>query len=81
MRGAHTAVPQATAKPSNRRVHADRIGTEPMTRHQREHAVMALAALIAAWQHGDDPSPRTPGEDSATPLPLPRTPSEADHAA
>jgi hypothetical protein len=39
-----------------------------MSRPQRDQAVIALAVLITAWQHG----PATePGEDPASPLPLP----------
>jgi hypothetical protein len=55
----------------------EQIGTEQMTSHQHRQAVGALAALIAAWQHGHTRHPQEQGKDSATPLPLPGTASDA----
>jgi hypothetical protein len=50
-RGAHSHA-TCHSNPSNRpeRAHVDRIGTKPMTSHQREQSVTTLAALITAWQ-------------------------------
>ena len=64
-----------TAMPPPRRhvrhpapVRVDRIATTPMSRPQHEQAVAALAVLITAWQHGPTAKP---GEDRASPVPLP----------
>jgi hypothetical protein len=59
----------------------DRIGTEPMTRQQREQAAAALAALITVWQDHLAPDAEGPGADDATLLPLPGVASDTDHAA
>lgn len=82
-RGAHTAMPPATAKPSHRppRVHVDRIVTEPMTSQQRKLAVTALAALIAAWRQDQDAKAKQADLNLVTPLPLPGPASDTDHAA
>jgi hypothetical protein len=63
------------------RVRVERIGTEPMTSHQREQAVEALAALITNWQHSHNCGAEQPGADSATPLPLRGVASDTDDAA
>jgi hypothetical protein len=52
-----------------------------MVGRQRQQAVTALAALINAWQHSQNRDGERPCTDSATPLPLPGTASETDHAA
>jgi hypothetical protein len=49
-------------------VRVERIATTPMSRPQREQAVTALAVLITAWQHC---AAAEPGEDPASPVPLP----------
>ncbi len=69
-RGA-TAMPHSTSK----HVTVEHIAPEPMSGHQREQAIVALATLIAAWQREQDEP------DSAPPLPLTGTASDTDHAA
>ncbi len=57
------------------------ISVKPMNGQQRDRAVTALAALIAAWQHGQAPGAEQTGADSVVPLPLPGAASNTDHAA
>ncbi len=52
-----------------------------MSGQQREQAVTALAALIAAWQHAYDLHPQQPGDGGVLALPLPGAASDTDHAA
>lgn len=52
--------------------------TTPMSRPQHEQAVTALAVLITAWQRC---AAAEPGEDRASPVPLPAHASNTDHAA
>jgi len=60
---------------ASKRIAVEHTGTEPMSSHQREQAITALATLITAWQHDQDqPNP-------ATALPLPGPASDTDHAA
>jgi hypothetical protein len=49
-------------------VRVERIATTLMSRPQRERAVTALAVLITAWQRC---AAAEPGEDRASPVPLP----------
>jgi hypothetical protein len=49
-------------------VRVERIATTPISRSHREQAVIALAVLITAWQHG---TAAEPGEDPASTLSLP----------
>ena len=60
---------------ANKRVAVEHIATEPMSGHQREQAIIALAILITAWQHDQDQP------DSAAPLPLPGPAIDTDDAA
>ncbi len=53
----------------------EHIATEPISGHEREQVIIALATLITAWQHIQDQP------DSAAPLPLPGPASDTDHAA
>jgi hypothetical protein len=53
----------------------EHIATEPMSGHQREQAIIALAILVTAWQRDQDQP------HSTAPLPLPRVASDTDHAA
>jgi hypothetical protein len=49
-------------------VRVERLATTPMSRVQHDQAVTTLAVLITAWQHSQRADP---GEDPASPLPLP----------
>jgi hypothetical protein len=51
------------------------IETEPMTGHQRDRAVSALAALTRAWSESRSAATAVGG----LPLPLPGAPSNTDH--
>ncbi len=62
---------------ASKHVSVEHIATEPMSGHQREQVIAALAALVTAWQHDQDEA----GADSARPLPLPGSASDTDHAA
>jgi hypothetical protein len=63
---------------ASKHVTVEHIATEPMSGHQREQAIIALAILITAWQHDHTGEP---GADSAKLLPLPSPASHTDHAA
>jgi hypothetical protein len=69
-RGAQQPMPHS----ASRRVTIEHIATEPMSGHQREQAIMALATLITAWQHDPD-------QPHSAALPLPGPASDTDHAA
>lgn len=60
---------------ASKRAAVEHIATEPMSGHQREQVIIALATLITAWQHNQDQP------DSAAPLPRPGPASDTDHAA
>ncbi len=78
--GASTAMPPLRQHASDRppAVRVERIATEPMSRRQREQAVMALAALITAWQHSVAGGR---AQHPASRLPLYGAASDTDHAA
>jgi hypothetical protein len=61
---------------ASKRVAVEHIATEPMSGRQRELAItaLAIAILIAAWQHDQDLP------DCAAQLPLPGPASDTDHA-
>jgi hypothetical protein len=60
---------------ASKRAAVEHIATEPMSGHQREQAIIALAILITAWQHDQDQP------DCAALLPLPGPASDTDDAA
>jgi hypothetical protein len=62
---------------ASKHVTVEHIATELMSGQQREQAVIALAAVVTAWQHDQDEH----GADFAAPLPLPGPASDTDHAA
>jgi hypothetical protein len=69
--GRNNLMPHSASK----RVAVEHVATEPMSDHQREQAITALAILITAWQHDLDQ------QDCTAPLPLPGPASDTDHAA
>jgi len=70
------ARPDTITSERHGRLAVHHIETEPMTGHQRDRAVSALAVLTRAWSE----SRASIAAGGALPLPLPGAPSNTDHA-